>query len=48
MRRVIVFLTAAVLALGLAAPAVLAAQPTFDHTGTVLMAFNGDVTVPGG
>ena len=35
MRRVILFLAAAVLALGLAAPAVLAAQPTFDHTGTV-------------
>ena len=48
MRRVIVFLAAAVLALGLAAPAVLAAHPTFDHTGTVLMAFNGDVTVPPG
>jgi hypothetical protein len=48
MRRVIVFLAAAVLALGLAAPAVLAAQPTFDHTGTALMAFNGDVTVPAG
>ncbi len=48
MRRVIVFLAAAVLALGLAAPAVLAAQPTFQHNGTVLMAFNGDVTVPAG
>jgi hypothetical protein len=48
MRRVIVFLAAAVLALGLAAPAVLAAQPTFDHTGTALIAFNGDVTVPAG
>ena len=48
MRRVMVFLAAAVLALGLAAPAVLAAQPTFQHTGTVLMAFNGDVTVPAG
>ena len=48
MRRVILFLAVAVLALGLAAPAVLAAQPTFDHTGTALMAFNGDVTVPAG
>ena len=48
MRRVLVFLAAVVLALGLAAPAVLAADPTFDHTGTVLMAFNGDVTVPAG
>ena len=48
MRRVILFLTAAVLVLGLAAPTVLAAQPTFDHAGTVLMAFNGDVTVPAG
>ena len=48
MKRMIVFLAAVALALGLAAPAVLAAQPTFDHTGTVLMAFNGDVTVPAG
>jgi hypothetical protein len=48
MRRVIVFLAALALALGVAAPAVLAAEPTFDHTGTVLMGFNGDVTVPTG
>jgi hypothetical protein len=48
MRRVFVVLAAAALALGLAAPAVLAAQPPFQHTGTVLMSFNGDVTVPAG
>ena len=48
MRRVIVLLAVVVLALGLAVPTVLAAQPTSDHTGTVLMAFNGDVTVPTG
>ena len=48
MRRVFVFLTAIVLVLGLAAPAALAADPTFDHTGTLLVAFNGDVTVPAG
>ena len=46
MRRVIVFLAAALLALGLAAPAVLAAQPTFDHTGTVLMAFKRLLQAP--
>lgn len=48
MRRVFVFLTAIVLVLGLAAPAVLAAEPGFAHTGTLLVAFNGDVTVPTG
>ena len=48
MRRVFVFLTAIVLALGLAAPAVIAADPTVGHTGTLLVAFNGDVTVPSG
>jgi hypothetical protein len=48
MRRAFVFLTAVALALGLAAPSVLAAEPTFDHTGTLLVAFNGDVTVPSG
>src|SRR3954453_9854783 len=46
MRRVFLVLAAAMLAFGLAAPAVLAAQPTFEHRGTVLMSFNGDVTVP--
>ena len=34
-----------VLALGLLAPAVLAADPTLDQSSRVLMAFNGDVTV---
>ena len=48
MRRVIVFLAAVALALSVGAPAVLAAEPTFDHTGTMLIAFNGDVTVPTG
>jgi len=48
MRRAFVFLTAVALALGLAAPSVLAAGPTFDHTGTLLAAVNGDVTVPSG
>jgi hypothetical protein len=48
MRRVLVFITALVLALGLASPAVIAAEPGFEHTGTVLMAFNGDVSVPTG
>lgn len=48
MRRVFVFLTVAFLAMGLAAPAVAAAEPAFDHTGTLLAAINGDVTVPAG
>jgi len=48
MRRVFVVLAALALAFGLAAPSVLATQPTFDHTGTLLVAFNGDVTVPTG
>ena len=48
MRRLSIVLAAAALALGLAAPAVLAAEPRFDHTGQVLIAFNGDVTVPAG
>src|SRR3954451_12746411 len=48
MRRVFLVLAAVMLAFGLAAPAVLAAQPTFEHRGTVLMAFNGDFTVPAG
>jgi hypothetical protein len=46
MRRIVITLAGIVLALGLAAP-VLAADP--KHTdGPVLMAFNGDITVPAG
>ena len=48
MKRLALVFAAAALAMGLAAPAVLAADPTFDHTGRVLIAFNGDVTVPDG
>ena len=48
MRRLSIILAAAALALSLAAPAVLAAEPRFDRTGQVLIAFNGDVTVPAG
>ncbi len=48
MRRFLLFLVAAAFAVTLAAPAVLAAEPRFDHTGRVLIAFNGDVTVPAG
>ena len=45
MRRLILVLAAACLALGMLAPAVLAADPTLDQSSRVLMAFNGDVTV---
>ena len=46
MRRIVIVLAGIVLALGLAAP-VLAADP--KHTdGPVLLAFNGDITVPAG
>lgn len=48
MRRLVLFLVTAAFAVTLAAPAVLAAEPRFDQTGTVLIAFNGDVTVPAG
>jgi hypothetical protein len=48
MKRLTLAFAAAALVLGLAAPAVLAASPGFDHTGRVLIAFNGDVTVPAG
>ena len=48
MRRLILVLAAACLALGLLAPAVLAADPTLDQSSRVLMAFNGDVTVAPG
>ena len=48
MRRLLLILATAALALGLAAPAVLAADPKSDHNDRVLMAFNGNVTVPAG
>lgn len=46
MRRILIIAAGVVLALGLAAP-VLAADPKHSD-GPVLMAFNGDVTVPAG
>ena len=48
MRRLLLAFAAVALILGIAAPAVLAASPGFDRTDRVLMAFNGDVTVPDG
>lgn len=46
MRRICIIMASFVLVLGLAAP-VLAADPG-DANGPVLMAFNGDITVPAG
>jgi hypothetical protein len=46
MRRILIILVGIVLALGLAAP-VLAADPK-PAGGPVLMAFNGDITIPAG
>src|SRR6478736_4991125 len=48
MRRFLLAFAAVALILGIAAPAVLAASPGFERTDRVLMAFNGDVTVPDG
>ena len=48
MRRLLPVLAVAALAMSLAAPAVLAAEPEFDQTGRVLMSFGGDVTIPSG
>jgi hypothetical protein len=48
MKRLALVFAMVVLVFGLAAPAVLAADPSSAHTGPVLMAFNGDVTVPAG
>lgn len=48
MRRLVLLFAAACLALGLLAPAALAADPKLDQSSRVLMAFNGDVTVPAG
>jgi hypothetical protein len=47
MKRLIPVIATIVLLMGLAAPAVLAAGPT-KPGGEVLMAFNGDITVPAG
>jgi hypothetical protein len=48
MKRLALVFATAVLVFGLAAPAVLAADPAPAQSGPVLMAFNGDVTVPAG
>ena len=47
MKRLFLIVAAVAVLMGLAAPAVLAAGPA-RHDGPVLMAFNGDVTVPAG
>lgn len=48
MRRLLPILAAVALILGLAAPTVLAADPQTHRDDRVLMAFNGNVTVPSG
>jgi hypothetical protein len=48
MKRLALVFAMVVLVFGLAAPAVLAAEPSSARTGPVLMAFNGDVTVSAG
>jgi hypothetical protein len=48
MRRVSLVFAAALLALGLAAPAVMAAEPEFDRSGRVLLSFGSDVTIADG
>ena len=45
MKRLFLVLAAAALFFSLAAPAVLAADPTIDGSSRVLMAFNGDIAV---
>ena len=47
MKRLILVVATIAILMGLAAPAVLAASPT-NTGGEVLMAFNGDITVPAG
>jgi hypothetical protein len=47
MKRIILVIATIALLMGLAAPAVLAAGPT-KPAGEVLMAFNGNITVPAG
>ena len=48
MTRLAALAGALLLVLGLGAPAVLAAEPDLPHSGRVLMAFGGDLTVPAG
>ena len=48
MKRLLLILTTVALVMGLAAPAVLAAEPSASHRGQVLIAFNGNVTVQSG
>jgi len=47
MKRLFLVIATVAILMGLAAPAVLAADPS-QHNGSVLMAFNGNVTVPAG
>ncbi|OGO58623.1 MAG: hypothetical protein A2Z32_02965 [Chloroflexi bacterium RBG_16_69_14] len=48
MRRISSILIITALAVALGAPAALAADPQAERTGTVQIAFNGDVTIPAG
>ena len=48
MKRLATLFGAIVIVAAVAAPAVLAAEPEFPHTGRVLMAFGGDIDVPAG
>jgi len=48
MRRISSIPIITALAMALAAPAALAADPQAERTGTVQIAFNGDVTIPAG
>ena len=47
MKRLLLIIATVAILMGLAAPTVLAADPG-EHNGQVLMAFNGNVTVPAG
>ncbi len=46
MKRLLLIMTTVALVMGLAAPAVLAADPTATQSGQVLIAINGNITVP--
>lgn len=46
MKRLLLIITTVALVMGLTAPAVLAADPTATQSGQVLIAINGNVTVP--
>jgi hypothetical protein len=48
MKRLLLILAIAAIVMGLAAPTVLAADPGAARSDRVLMAFNGDITVPAG